>query len=125
MDKEYVIDSATISSTQILFDYMAESLSEFIQEHGIRERLPLAFIFSLPIVQHSITSGTLTRCTNYFRPLEGAVGKDVVKLLEDAIFVRRKVRFWFFQYIPRYILHENRIYYCVQVPWPLARPQTS
>ena len=93
VDKEFVVDQEI--STEKLFDHMAQCLFEFIQEHGIREKLPLAFIFSLPIIQHSLTSGTLTRCTNYFKSLEGAVGEDVVKLLEDALFVRRKVRMFF------------------------------
>ena len=90
IDKQMVIDDHTKQSTQeILFDFIAKSVAEFVEEHKITSKLPLGFTFSFPVHQTSLISGTLIRWTKDFSAT-GAVGEDVVKLLRDA-FVRRGV----------------------------------
>lgn len=83
-----VIDDETKQSTQErLFDFIAESVADFIKEQNITSKLPLGFTFSFPVHQTSLISGTLIRWTKDFTAT-GAVGQDVVKLLHDA-FQRR------------------------------------
>jgi hexokinase len=90
VDKQMIIDDATKQSTQeVLFDFIAKSVSEFIKERNIAAALPLGFTFSFPVAQTSLISGTLIRWTKDFSAT-GAVGKDVVQLLREA-FVRRGV----------------------------------
>ena len=85
-----LIDDKTKQSTQeILFDFIAKSVAEFIEEQKISSKLPLGFTFSFPVDQKSLISGNLIRWTKDFSAT-GAVGEDVVKLLRDA-FVRRGV----------------------------------
>ncbi|XP_055371114.1 hexokinase type 2 [Condylostylus longicornis] len=72
------------SGTQ-LFDHIAECLANFIKEQGLqKERLPLGFTFSFPLIQLGLTKGLLVRWTKGFN-CEGVVGEDVVQLLKDAI----------------------------------------
>lgn len=91
-DKQMVIDDKTKQSTQeILFDFIAKSVSDFIEEQKITSKLPLGFTFSFPVDQKSLISGNLIRWTKDFSA-SGAVGKDVVELLRDA-FARRGVSY--------------------------------
>ena len=93
VDKQMVIDDKTKQSTQeVLFDFIAKSVAEFVQEHKIISKLPLGFTFSFPVRQTSLIKGTLIRWTKDFTA-SGAEGEDVVKLLRDA-FVRRGVSMW-------------------------------
>lgn len=90
IDKQMVIDDHTKQSTQeILFDFIAKSVAEFMEEHKISTKLPLGFTFSFPVRQTSLISGTLIRWTKDFSAT-GAEGEDVVRLLRDA-FARRGV----------------------------------
>lgn len=89
--KKMVIDDATKQSTQEkLFDFIAQSIKEFMQEHSITRRLPLGFTFSFPVHQTSLTAGTLIRWTKDFSA-SGAVDRDVVKMLHEAM-ERTRVR---------------------------------
>ena len=72
-----------------LFDFIAESMSDFLKKHGITRRLPLGFTFSFPVVQTSLTAGTLKKWTKDFKAA-GAEGRDVTQMLQEAI-ARRKV----------------------------------
>ena len=84
------IDDQTKQSTQeVLFDFIARSVAEFIEEQKISAKLPLGFTFSFPVDQKSLISGNLIRWTKDFSAT-GAEGEDIVKLLRDA-FVRRGV----------------------------------
>lgn len=90
IDKQMVIDDKTKQSTQeVLFDFIAKSVADFMEEQKITSKLPLGFTFSFPVQQHSLISGSLIRWTKDFSAT-GAEGKDVVQLLRDA-FVRRGV----------------------------------
>lgn len=83
-DKQIKIDDSLKRSTQEkLFDFIASSVSDFVKEQNIKEKLPLGFTFSFPVHQTSLISGTLIRWTKDFSA-EGTEGKDVVKLLRDA-----------------------------------------
>ena len=85
-----VIDDKTKQSTQeILFDFIAKSVADFMKEQNITTKLPLGFTFSFPVDQKSLISGTLIRWTKDFSAT-GAVGKDVVQLLRQA-FIRQGV----------------------------------
>ena len=72
-----------------LFDFIAESMSDFLKKHGITRRLPLGFTFSFPVVQTSLTAGTLKTWTKDFKA-SVAEGRDVTQMLQEAI-ARRKV----------------------------------
>ncbi|KAI5747635.1 hypothetical protein M8J77_016819 [Diaphorina citri] len=71
-----------------LFDYIAESLENFVREQKAEnEHLPLGFTFSFPVDMMSLTKGVLVRWTKGFK-CEGVVGANVVELLQQAL-VRR------------------------------------
>ncbi|CAJ0594195.1 unnamed protein product [Cylicocyclus nassatus] len=68
-----------------LFDYIAKALADFLIEKDVaHDNLPVGFTFSYPCNQTSLRSATLLRWTKGVTAT-GCVGKDVVKLLEDAI----------------------------------------
>ncbi|EPB74686.1 Hexokinase [Ancylostoma ceylanicum] len=68
-----------------LFDYIAKALADFLVEKDMaNENLPVGFTFSYPCDQTSLKSATLLRWTKGVTAT-GVVGKDVVKLLEEAI----------------------------------------
>ena len=88
--EEYKIDKKTRRTTQeVLFDFVAECVAEFIKDRKITKKLPLGFTFSFPVENTSLISGTLIRWTKDFTAT-GAVGEDVVRLLKEA-FDRKKV----------------------------------
>ena len=93
MDQKFVkcvIDDETKQSTQeILFDFIAKSVADFVKEERITTKLPLGFTFSFPVHQTSLVSGTLIRWTKGFSA-SNCVGNDVIKMLRDA-FARRGV----------------------------------
>jgi hexokinase len=75
-----------------LWDWVADRVQDFLNEHesGQKgEKVPLAFTFSFPVDQKSISSGILQHWTKNFN-VSGAVGEDVVAQLEAAF--KRKVR---------------------------------
>ncbi|VDL65642.1 unnamed protein product [Nippostrongylus brasiliensis] len=68
-----------------LFDYIAKALADFLIEKDVaHDNLPVGFTFSYPCDQTSLRSATLLRWTKGVTAT-GVVGKDVVKLLEEAI----------------------------------------
>ncbi|KAK6048205.1 Hexokinase [Cooperia oncophora] len=68
-----------------LFDYIAKALADFLIEKDLAlDNLPVGFTFSYPCDQTGLRSATLLRWTKGVTAT-GVVGKDVVKLLEDAI----------------------------------------
>ena len=74
---------------QELFDFIAQSMADFLKKYNINHKLPLGFTFSFPVAQTSLTSGTLKQWTKDF-DADGAVGRDVVEMLQEAL-VRRGV----------------------------------
>ena len=89
-DKKMLISDETKQSTQeILFDFIAKAVADFVKEQKIDRKLPLGFTFSFPVHQKTLISGDLIRWTKDFTA-SGAVGEDVVQLLHQA-FQRRGV----------------------------------
>lgn len=72
-----------------LFDFIVESIAVFLKKYKIDRKLPLGFTFSFPVVQTSLTAGTLKKWTKDFNAA-GAEGEEVIKLLRAAI-ARRQV----------------------------------
>lgn len=75
-----------------LWDWVADRVQDFLNDHDRGQegiKVPLAFTFSFPVDQKSISTGVLQHWTKNFN-VSGAVGKDVVAQLEAA--VSRKVR---------------------------------
>jgi len=90
VQSKYILPRDKVASTlEVLLDYVADCVAEFVSEHKIKETLPLSFIFPFPVHQLSLTSGVLVNWAIGF-DLSGAVGKDVVQLLQQA-FQRKKV----------------------------------
>jgi hexokinase len=86
--KKSVLSKELITQTQeVLFDHIASEVATFIKEQNIKETLPLGFTFSFPVEQSSLIAGKLLRWTKDF-DAKGAVGEDVVQLLQQA-FARR------------------------------------
>ena len=75
---------------QKLFDFIAQSMADFLKKHSITRRLPLGFTFSFPVEQTSLTAGSLKRWTKDFKA-SGAEGRNVTEMLQEAI-ARREVR---------------------------------
>ncbi|XP_013859515.1 hexokinase-2 [Austrofundulus limnaeus] len=72
-----------------LFDHIAACMSEFLDSQNLKgETLPLGFTFSFPCEQKEIDKSILIRWTKGFN-CSGVEGKDVVKLLKEAIHRRR------------------------------------
>lgn len=68
-----------------LFDHIAACLSEFLVSQDLKGKtLPLGFTFSFPCEQKEIDKSILIRWTKGFN-CSGVEGKDVVKLLKEAI----------------------------------------
>lgn len=66
-----------------LFDYLAQAVRAFFSSHDIPPR-PLAFTFSYPVAQYSLSSGILIRWTKGFT-VSGVEGQDVGALLVTAL----------------------------------------
>jgi hexokinase len=69
-----------------LFDFLASSIKIFLGKYSARKagRRYLGFTFSFPIAQTAIARGKLLHWTKGFSA-SGVVGKDPVKLLEEAL----------------------------------------
>ncbi|CAH2011501.1 unnamed protein product [Acanthoscelides obtectus] len=91
--KIYVIPPSIMTGPgEDLFDFIAECLSDFAVTKGVNDQLlPLGFTFSFPLQQVGLTKGILERWTKGFN-CAGVIGKDVVKLLEDALARRGDVK---------------------------------
>jgi hexokinase len=70
-----------------LCDYIAECVDTFLTEQGLEDQeveLNLGYTFSFPVLQSKINRGVLSTWTKGFA-CTGAVGKDPVLLLQDAL----------------------------------------
>ncbi|CAO3654462.1 unnamed protein product [Mucor fragilis] len=70
-----------------LCDYIAECVDTFLTEQGLEDQeveLNLGYTFSFPVLQSRINRGILSTWTKGFA-CTGAVGKDPVLLLQDAL----------------------------------------
>ncbi|XP_066948630.1 hexokinase-2-like [Macrobrachium rosenbergii] len=68
-----------------LFDFLANCLSEFIAKRKFTGRkFQLGFAFSFPMTLKSLDAGILASWTKSFK-CSGTVGKDVVRMLNEAI----------------------------------------
>ncbi|KAL9937234.1 hypothetical protein V8E36_003646 [Tilletia maclaganii] len=94
-----VSDALKTGPSQDLFEYMAQSVGDFLKSTGALPEpgdvsLSMGFTFSFPVKQMSLDSGTLLQWTKGFS-CPDAVGKDVVALLQtalDTLKVRVRVR---------------------------------
>ncbi|GMR53504.1 hypothetical protein PMAYCL1PPCAC_23699, partial [Pristionchus mayeri] len=78
-------NAAQHGTAEKLFDYIAKALADFLCEKGLQdEGLMVGFTFSYPCDQTGLRSATLLRWTKGVTAT-GAVGEDVVRLLEEAI----------------------------------------
>ncbi|KAM9475640.1 hexokinase-4 [Clarias gariepinus] len=78
-------EDAMTGTAEMLFDYIAECISDFLDEHHIKHRkLPLGFTFSFPVRHEDLDKGILLNWTKGFKA-SGAEGNNVVGLLRDAI----------------------------------------
>lgn len=86
--KYKVADALKVGPVNQLFDYIAGSVDAFLTEIGTSapqdEKLFLGFTFSFPVQQTALAKGTLINWTKGFE-CPDAPGKDVVKLLQDAL----------------------------------------
>ncbi|GFZ13039.1 hexokinase-like 1 [Actinidia rufa] len=78
------------STSEDLFDFIASSLQEFVQNEGVSEvsavkKRELGFTFSFPVKQTSVSSGILIKWTKGFA-IEDMVGRDVSECLQQAMF---------------------------------------
>lgn len=90
--KQFRIPKEAMNGTaEQLFDFIAESVKSFTEEHETENiEIPLGFTFSFPVEQTGINSGKLMHWTKGFST-KGVEGMDVVKLLSSAL-ERKKVQ---------------------------------
>ncbi|KAF8556239.1 hypothetical protein OG21DRAFT_1506676 [Imleria badia] len=105
--KYKVSEALKTGEVTTLFDYLADSVDTFLTDSGspssaippslapngshssilqddsYSSHIPLALTFSFPVEQTALDSGTLLTWTKGFSA-KNAIGKDVVKLLQDA-----------------------------------------
>lgn len=74
---------AKTSSQEVLFDFIAKSVAKFIKDKKLQNKLRVGFAFSFPVEQESLRSGKLIRWGKGYS-VDGAKGKNVVQLLEEA-----------------------------------------
>ncbi|XP_037536849.1 hexokinase-4 [Nematolebias whitei] len=78
-------EDAMTGTAKMLFDYIAECMSDFLDKHHIKhKKLPLGFTFSFPVRHEDLDKGILLNWTKGFKA-SGAEGNNVVGLLRDAI----------------------------------------
>ncbi|MFC1589959.1 hypothetical protein ACFL42_00545 [Candidatus Omnitrophota bacterium] len=85
--KNFILDQKHITgSGEELFAFLADSVKAFIKERGLdkAKKVNIGFTFSFPMDRKGIDSGILLRWTKGFST-SGVLGKDVVKLLKDAL----------------------------------------
>lgn len=83
-------DTMRTSSSEVLWDFIAECLGKFVDEFfpdGVNDKLALGFTFSFPALQSSISEGVLTSWTKGF-DIPNVEGRDVVPMLQKAILKR-------------------------------------
>lgn len=81
LEKKYICGSG-----KALFDFIAGCIKQFSQAQAIagRKKMNIGFTFSFPVKQTGIAAGVLLNWTKDFSA-KGVVGKDVVKLLNQAL----------------------------------------
>ncbi|XP_053574115.1 hexokinase-4 [Bombina bombina] len=78
-------EDAMTGTAQMLFDYIAECISDYLDQQNMKhKKLPLGFTFSFPVRHEDIDKGILLNWTKGFKA-SGAEGNNVVGLLRDAI----------------------------------------
>jgi hexokinase len=84
--KVFLIPQSIMIGTGVqLFDHIAKCVAEFMKaENLLTKSYPLGFTFSFPCTQNGLASASLVTWTKGF-DCAGVVGKDVVRLLQDAI----------------------------------------
>ncbi|ORX49039.1 hypothetical protein BCR36DRAFT_584147 [Piromyces finnis] len=91
--KKFTIpDYAKCGQSDVLFDFLADSVLTFITENNIPTEtdIPLGFTFSFPVNQTALDKGYLMGWTKGF-DCKDTVGKDVVELLNEAL-ARKNVK---------------------------------
>jgi len=91
--KKFTIpDYAKCGQSDVLFDFLAESVLAFITENNIptESDIPLGFTFSFPVKQTAIDKGYLINWTKGF-DCKDTINKDVVELLNEAL-ARKNVK---------------------------------
>lgn len=86
-ETKFVLGEKYITGTaQALFDFIAECVKQFSKAQAIaaHEKRNIGFTFSFPVKQTGIAAGVLLHWTKDFSA-KGVVGKDVVKLLNQAL----------------------------------------
>jgi hexokinase len=90
VERHSIPTSLMNSTSEVLFDFLASSLQRFIEKEGNDFSLSqplkreLAFTFSFPVKQTSISSGVLIKWTKGFAISEMA-GEDIAECLQGAL----------------------------------------
>ncbi|XP_026417960.1 hexokinase-3-like [Papaver somniferum] len=90
VERQPIPPSLMTSTSEDLFDFIADTLNQFIEKEGNgfdlppNERRQLGFTFSFPVRQTSANSGYLVKWTKGFS-IKDLVGKDVTACLEESL----------------------------------------
>ncbi|KAF5447733.1 hypothetical protein F2P56_033260 [Juglans regia] len=90
VEKQPIPQHLMSSTSEILFDFIASSLKEFVEREGdgsqtlLTRRRELGFTFSFPVKQTSVSSGILIKWTKLFY-IPDMVGREVTECLEQAM----------------------------------------
>ncbi|KXN71641.1 hypothetical protein CONCODRAFT_78213 [Conidiobolus coronatus NRRL 28638] len=89
IQRKFVVpEEAKTAEATHLFDFIAEHVESFLVSSNVHppkgQTIPLGFTFSFPVNQTAINRGKLMFWNKGFT-CPGAVGKDVVQLLQDAL----------------------------------------
>lgn len=99
-----------------LWHYIADCLQQFVDGYSISEKelaeTPLAFTFSYPVTQTSISNGILQRWTKGF-DIKGVEGTDVVVELQKVLKERVSLRLP----LDKHWINLNRVSPLKSSPW--------
>ncbi|KAL0899589.1 hypothetical protein Bca101_083550 [Brassica carinata] len=90
IERHSIPTSLLNSTSEVLFDFLASSLQKFIEKEGKESissqdvKRELAFTFSFPVKQTSLSSGVLIKWTKGFAISEMA-GEDIAECLQGAL----------------------------------------
>ncbi|CAN6883351.1 unnamed protein product [Brassica oleracea var. botrytis] len=90
IERHSIPTSLLNSTSEVLFDFLASSLQRFIEKEGHESissqdvKRELAFTFSFPVKQTSLSSGVLIKWTKGFAISEMA-GEDIAECLQGAV----------------------------------------
>lgn len=83
--KRFSLNKEIISETEkVFFDFIVDCVINFLKEYHLDSIYEMGFTFSFPVVQTSVSSGTLVTWTKGFS-VKDVEGKDVVFLLDNAL----------------------------------------